>query len=162
MTPSPTLHPVVAAVTQRIVDRSRARRAAYLARIRGARGSKVERSQLSCTNLAHAIAAAPAPARILLKEVSAASRPNLAIVSAYNDMLSAHQPLGAFPAWIKEAALAAGATAQFAGGVPAMCDGVTQGQAGMELSLFSRDVIAMATAVALSHQMFDAALYLGV
>ena len=162
MTRSPPLHPIVAAVTQRIVDRSRPRRAAYLERIRGARGSKVERGQLSCTNLAHAIAAAPAPARILLKEVTAQSRPNLAIVSAYNDMLSAHQPLDAFPAWIKEAAQAAGATAQFAGGVPAMCDGVTQGQAGMELSLFSRDVIAMATAVALSHQMFDAGLYLGV
>ncbi|MGA8010128.1 MAG: phosphogluconate dehydratase [Thiomonas sp.] len=162
MNRSPHIHPIVAAVTQRIVDRSRPRRAAYLERIRGARGSKVERGQLSCTNLAHAIAAAPAPARILLKEVTAQSRPNLAIVSAYNDMLSAHQPLDAFPAWIKEAAQAAGATAQFAGGVPAMCDGVTQGQAGMELSLFSRDVIAMATAVALSHQMFDAGLYLGV
>ncbi len=162
MTPSPSLHPILATVTERIVERSRVQRAAYLARIRAARGGKVERSQLSCTNLAHAIAAAPAPARILLKEVTPQSRPNLAIVSAYNDMLSAHQPLGAFPAWIKEAALAAGATAQFAGGVPAMCDGVTQGQAGMELSLFSRDVIAMATAVALSHQMFDAALYLGV
>jgi phosphogluconate dehydratase len=162
MTRSQPLHPVLAAVTQRIVERSRLRRLAYLERIRGARGSKVERSQLSCTNLAHAIAAAPAPARILLQEITPQSRPNLAIVSAYNDMLSAHQPLGAFPAWIKEAALAAGATAQFAGGVPAMCDGVTQGQAGMELSLFSRDVIAMATAVALSHQMFDAGLYLGV
>ena len=98
----------------------------------------------------------------MLKEVKSAARPNLAIVSAYNDMLSAHQPLGGFPALIKQAANAVGATAQFAGGVPAMCDGVTQGQAGMELSLFSRDVIAMATAVALSHQMFDAALYLGV
>ena len=156
------LHPVLDAVTQRIVSRSAERRAAYLARIRAARGGKVERSQLSCTNLAHAMAAAPGPAKILLKEVSPQSRPNLAIVSSYNDMLSAHQPLGAFPPWIKEAALAAGATAQFAGGVPAMCDGITQGQTGMELSLFSRDVIAMATAVALSHQMFDAALYLGV
>lgn len=158
----PSLHPVLTAVTQRIEARSAARRAAYLSRVRGARGSKVERSQLSCTNLAHAIAAAPVTAKVLLKDVSAQSRPNLAIVSAYNDMLSAHQPLGAFPPWIKEAALAAGATAQFAGGVPAMCDGITQGQTGMELSLFSRDVIAMATAVALSHQMFDAALYLGV
>jgi phosphogluconate dehydratase len=162
MTSTPTLHPTVSAVTARIVARSHARRAAYLARIRAARGSKVQRSQLSCTNLAHAIAAAPSAAKLMLKEVTPRSRPNLAIVSAYNDMLSAHQPLGAYPAWIKEAAQAAGATAQFAGGVPAMCDGVTQGQAGMELSLFSRDVIAMATAVALSHQMFDAALYLGV
>jgi len=162
MTSTPTLDPTLSAVTARIVARSHARRAAYLARIRAARGSKVQRSQLSCTNLAHAIAAAPAAAKLILKEVTPRSCPNLAIVSAYNDMLSAHQPLGAYPAWIKEAALAAGATAQFAGGVPAMCDGVTQGQAGMELSLFSRDVIAMATAVALSHQMFDAALYLGV
>ncbi|HEX7749130.1 MAG TPA: phosphogluconate dehydratase [Bordetella sp.] len=156
------LHPVLAAVTDRVVERSRDTRAAYLARQRAAYRQKVERSQLSCTNLAHAFAAMPGRDKILLKEVSQASRPNLAIVSAYNDMLSAHQPLAAFPAWIKEAAHAAGATAQYAGGVPAMCDGVTQGQAGMELSLFSRDVIAMATAVALSHQMFDAALYLGV
>ncbi|WP_026349994.1 phosphogluconate dehydratase [Bordetella sp. FB-8] len=153
------LHPVLAAVTDRIVERSRGTRAAYLARHRAAYRQKVERSQLGCTNLAHAFAAMPAQDKILLKE---ASRPNLAIVSAYNDMLSAHQPLAAFPAWIKQAAQSAGATAQFAGGVPAMCDGVTQGQDGMELSLFSRDVIAMATAVALSHQMFDAALYLGV
>ena len=153
------LHPVLADVTARIIERSRGTRAAYLARQRAAYRQKVERSQLGCTNLAHAFAAMPAQDKILLKE---AARPNLAIVSAYNDMLSAHQPLEAFPAWIKQAAQAAGATAQFAGGVPAMCDGVTQGQDGMELSLFSRDVIAMATAVALSHQMFDAALYLGV
>ena len=156
------LHPVIDALTQRIVARSQPRRSAYLQRVRAARGTKVQRSQLSCTNLAHAIAAAPDTAKIWLQQTAPQSRPNLAIVSAYNDMLSAHQPLGAFPPWIKEAALAAGATAQFAGGVPAMCDGVTQGQAGMELSLFSRDVIAMAAAVALSHQMFDAALYLGV
>jgi phosphogluconate dehydratase len=162
MPTSPFILPVVAAVTERIIRRSRQRRGLYLERIRLARGSKVERSQLSCTNLAHAVAAMPSGERIMLKEVTPAARPNLAIVSAYNDMLSAHQPLHAFPAWIKEAAQAAGATAQFAGGVPAMCDGVTQGQAGMELSLFSRDVIAMATAVALSHQMFDASLYLGV
>ncbi|MGA0525014.1 dihydroxy-acid dehydratase, partial [Escherichia coli] len=114
---------------------------------------------LSCTNLAHGFAAMEGEAKIRLK---ALERPNIGIVSAYNDMLSAHQPLETFPAWIKEAALAAGGTAQFAGGVPAMCDGVTQGQDGMELSLFSRDTIALATAVALSHQMFDAALYLGV
>lgn len=153
------LHPVLAEVTARIIERSRSTRAAYLARSRAAYRKKVERSQLSCTNQAHAFAAMPAGDKIMLKQ---AERPNLAIVSAYNDMLSAHQPLDAFPQWIKEAANAAGATAQFAGGVPAMCDGVTQGQAGMELSLFSRDVIAMSTAVALSHQMFDAALYLGV
>ncbi|WP_424948509.1 phosphogluconate dehydratase [Crenobacter luteus] len=153
------LHPVLAEVTARIIERSRPTRDAYLARTRQAYRQKVERSQLGCTNLAHAIAAMPAGDKILLKEVA---KPNLAIVSAYNDMLSAHQPLEAYPAWIKQAAHDAGATAQFAGGVPAMCDGVTQGQAGMELSLFSRDVIAMSTAVALSHQMFDAALYLGV
>ena len=151
--------PALLAVTQRIVERSRPTRTSYLQRMRAAAGSKVSRGQLGCTNLAHALAAMPDAAKLRLKELE---RPNLAIVSAYNDMLSAHQPLGDYPALIKAAALEAGATAQFAGGVPAMCDGVTQGQPGMELSLFSRDVIAMATAVALSHQMFDAALYLGV
>ena len=155
-----SLHPVLHAVTQRIIERSRDTRAAYLASSQAAmRQGKVERSQLSCTNLAHAFAAMPDGIKIHLKE---AARPNLAIVSAYNDMLSAHQPLETFPAIIKAEALKVGATAQFAGGVPAMCDGVTQGFEGMELSLFSRDVIAMSTAIALSHQMFDAALYLGV
>ncbi|TWG87476.1 6-phosphogluconate dehydratase [Cupriavidus gilardii J11] len=152
-------HPVLEQVTARIVARSAAARQAYLARAQAMAGSKVERAQLSCTNLAHGVAAMPEAAKIRLKEQQ---RPNLAIVSSYNDMLSAHQPLGEFPPWLKEAALEAGGTAQFAGGVPAMCDGVTQGQVGMELSLFSRDVIAMATAVALSHQMFDAGLYLGI
>ncbi|MBV8649338.1 phosphogluconate dehydratase [Paludibacterium sp.] len=155
-----TKHPVLVEVTERIIQRSRVQRQAYLSRIRAAtHQGKVERSQLSCTNLAHAFAAMPGDAKLRIKE---AARPNLAIVSAYNDMLSAHMPLETFPALIKDEAFKAGATAQFAGGVPAMCDGVTQGQAGMELSLFSRDVIAMSTAVALSHQMFDAALYLGV
>ena len=152
-------HPVLEQVTARIVARSAPTRQAYLSRTQAMAGSKVQRAQLSCTNLAHGFASMPEPAKIRLK---AEERPNVAIVSSYNDMLSAHQPLGEFPAWIKEAALEAGATAQFAGGVPAMCDGVTQGQDGMELSLFSRDVIAQATAVALSHQMFDAALYLGI
>ncbi|KWR89024.1 phosphogluconate dehydratase [Cupriavidus sp. IDO] len=152
-------HPVLERVTARIVSRSAASRQAYLDRTRAMAGQKVERAQLSCTNLAHAVAAMPDAAKIRLK---ADERPNLAIVSAYNDMLSAHQPLEAFPKWLKEAALEAGGTAQFAGGTPAMCDGVTQGQDGMDLSLFSRDVIALATAVSLSHQMFDAALYLGV
>ncbi|MDE2253631.1 MAG: phosphogluconate dehydratase [Betaproteobacteria bacterium] len=156
------MHPVLTQVTARITERSRNRRTAYLEGVRKAIGTKVERSLLSCTNLAHAMAAMPAGDKIMLKEVKTAARPNLAIVSAYNDMLSAHQPLGGYPSLIKQEANAVGATAQFAGGVPAMCDGVTQGQAGMELSLFSRDVIAMSTAVALSHQMFDAALYLGV
>ncbi|WP_347322103.1 phosphogluconate dehydratase, partial [Ralstonia pseudosolanacearum] len=153
------LHRVLGDVTQRIIDRSRGPRQAYLETTRKNAGRKVERSLLSCTNLAHGFAAMEGEAKIRLK---ALERPNIGIVSAYNDMLSAHQPLETFPAWIKEAALAAGGTAQFAGGVPAMCDGVTQGQDGMELSLFSRDTIALATAVALSHQMFDAALYLGV
>ncbi|MCY1348749.1 Phosphogluconate dehydratase [compost metagenome] len=152
-------HPVLERVTARIVSRSAATRQAYLDRTRAMAGQKVERAQLSCTNLAHAMAAMPDEAKIRLK---ADERPNLAIVSSYNDMLSAHQPLEAFPRWLKEAALEAGGTAQFAGGTPAMCDGVTQGQDGMDLSLFSRDVIALAAAVALSHQMFDAALYLGV
>jgi phosphogluconate dehydratase len=146
-------------ITERIADRSEITRNQYMQRTRSAYGSKVERSQLGCTNLAHAFAAMPVNEKLRLKEVT---RPNLAIVSSYNDMLSAHQPFAAFPDWIKQAAFAAGGTAQFAGGVPAMCDGVTQGQTGMELSLFSRDVIAMATAIALSHQMFDAAVYLGV
>ncbi|MFW7344729.1 MULTISPECIES: phosphogluconate dehydratase [unclassified Pigmentiphaga] len=154
-----SLHPVLQEVTDRIIARGGDRRAQWLEETRARAGTKVERSHLSCTNLAHGFAAMPDRAKLMLK---VQEQPNVAIVSAYNDMLSAHQPLADFPAWIKEAALAAGATAQFAGGVPAMCDGVTQGQAGMELSLFSRDVIAMATAVALSHQMFDAAVYLGV
>ena len=152
-------HSVLERVTARIVARSAATRQAYLERTHAMAGQKVERANLSCTNLAHGVAAMPDEAKIRLK---AQERPNLAIVSAYNDMLSAHQPLAAFPQWLKEAALEAGGTAQFAGGTPAMCDGVTQGQDGMDLSLFSRDVIAMATAVALSHQMFDGALYLGV
>ena len=157
---TPTLHPILAAITQRIIERSRPTRAAYLERIRAARlTGRLERSQLGCTNLAHAFAAAPHAVKIELQQEKT---PNLGIVSAYNDMVSAHQPLQVFPTWIKEEALKHGATAQFAGGTPAMCDGITQGYTGMELSLFSRDVIAMSTAVALSHQMFDAALYLGV
>ena len=157
---TPTLHPIHAANTQRIIERSRPTRAAYLERIRAAHhAGRLERSQLGCTNLAHAFAAAPHAVKIELQQEKT---PNLGIVSAYNDMVSAHQPLQVFPTWIKEEALKHGATAQFAGGTPAMCDGITQGYTGMELSLFSRDVIAMSTAVALSHQMFDAALYLGV
>lgn len=159
----PALHPTLAAVTDSIRVRSQAHRAAYLAHVAAAkRTAQVKgtaRARMSCTNLAHAIAAEPPAAKLMLRELR---QPNIGIVSAYNDMLSAHQPLATFPALIKAAAQAAGATAQFAGGVPAMCDGVTQGQAGMELSLFSRDVIAMATAIALSHDVFDAALCLGV
>ena len=154
-----TLHPTVAAVTDRIRQRSAATRSAYLARLEHARMNGPVRKGLSCTNLAHAFAAFDPNDKSILRE---ARWPNIAIVSSYNDMLSAHQPLERFPALIKQAAREAGAVAQFAGGVPAMCDGVTQGQPGMELSLFSRDVIAMATAVSLSHNVFDAVLCLGV
>ncbi len=156
---SSSIHRTVAAITERIRSRSAASRSAYLERMHAARARGPVRGALGCTNLAHAFAAAPAGDKIMLRE---SKRPNLAIVTAYNDMLSAHQPFERFPALIKQAAREAGATAQVAGGVPAMCDGVTQGEPGMELSLFSRDVIAMATAISLSHNLFDAALYLGV
>jgi phosphogluconate dehydratase len=152
-------HPTLIAVTERIRERSQAKRDAYLARMRQARQDGVERSRISCTNVAHAYAAMPQNDKLVLKEAKA---PNLGIVTAYNDMLSAHQPYETYPSIIKDEARAAGVTAQVAGGVPAMCDGVTQGQSGMELSLFSRDVIALSTAVALSHKVFDAALYLGI
>jgi phosphogluconate dehydratase len=154
-----SLHPSLDAVTRRIVERSKPYRQAYLARLEAARLRGVQRSALACTNLAHGFAAFPANDKLRLKEQKA---PSVAIVSAYNDMLSAHQPFERFPAVIKEAVRAVGGVAQFAGGTPAMCDGVTQGQPGMELSLFSRDAIAMATAIALSHNMFDAAVYLGI
>jgi phosphogluconate dehydratase len=146
-------------ITERIRSRSRTGRAEYLARMDAARQRGSARAGLSCTNLAHGFAASDATDKQALKLMR---WPNVAIVSAYNDMLSAHQPLESYPALIKRAAREAGAVAQFAGGVPAMCDGVTQGQPGMELSLFSRDVIAMATGVALAHNMFDSALCLGI
>jgi phosphogluconate dehydratase len=155
----PPLHPRVRAVTERIAERSRGSRAAYLERTAAQAGGEPARKRLSCTNLAHGFAASAALDKEALKELR---WPNLAIVTAYNDMLSAHQPYERFPGLIRAAARASGATAQVAGGVPAMCDGVTQGQPGMELSLFSRDVIAMSTGIALSHGMFDAALCLGV
>jgi len=154
-----SLNATLASVTRRIAERSRPYRTAYLARLDAARHQGVQRGALSCTNLAHGFAAFPANDKLKLKQDRAAS---VAIVSSYNDMLSAHQPFERFPQIIKEAIRAEGGVAQFAGGVPAMCDGITQGQDGMELSLFSRDAIAMGTAVALSHNMFDAALYLGV
>jgi len=154
-----SLNPVLAAVTARIRHRSQSLRAIYLKRIDAARESGTARGRLGCTNLAHAFAAADSGDKSQLR---AGRWPNLAIVSAYNDMLSAHQPLERYPAIIKQAAREAFAVAQFAGGVPAMCDGVTQGEPGMELSLFSRDVIAMSTAIALSHNTFDAALMLGI
>jgi phosphogluconate dehydratase len=153
------VHPVVLAVTQRIIERSMPYRRAYLARLDIAKAQGVHRHSLSCTNLAHGFAAFPENDKLKLKQQHA---PSVAIVSAYNDMLSAHQPYERFPPIIKEAVRAAGGVAQFAGGTPAMCDGITQGQPGMELSLFSRDTIAMAAAVALSHNMFDAAVYLGI
>jgi phosphogluconate dehydratase len=154
-----TLNPQVAAVTERIRARSAPTRRDYLSRMEHAHGTGTARRALSCTNLAHGFAASDAEDKSVLRQ---AAWPNIAILSAYNDMLSAHRPFERYPALIKRAARAAGAVAQFAGGVPAMCDGVTQGQPGMELSLFSRDVIAMSTGVALAHNMFDAALCLGI
>jgi len=153
------MHPVTAEVTERIVERSKDTRADYLERMEAARSAGVGRAKLSCANWAHAFAAESDADKQTMRNPTA---PNVAIVSAYNDMLSAHQPLERFPPIIKAAAREIGATAQYAGGVPAMCDGVTQGRPGMELSLFSRDVIAMATAVALTHDAFDAALMLGI
>ena len=158
--PNPVaLHPVVASVTARITERSRTRRSAYLVQIDSAATRDRSVDRMGCANLAHAVAGSPPDDRF---KIVAEHAPNIGIVTAYNDMLSAHTPLKNYPDLIKTEARKHGATAQVAGGVPAMCDGVTQGTAGMELSLFSRDVIAMATAVALSHDMFDAALLLGV
>ncbi|WEX88079.1 phosphogluconate dehydratase [Sinorhizobium garamanticum] len=149
----------VAAITARIVERSKPHREAYLDRVRTAATNGPHRSVLGCGNLAHGFAVC-SPAE---KTALAGDRvPNLGIITSYNDMLSAHQPFETYPAVIREAAREAGGVAQVAGGVPAMCDGVTQGQPGMELSLFSRDLIAMAAGVGLSHNMFDSAVYLGV
>lgn len=154
-----SLHPRIQEVTERIRQRSLPLRRAYLAGIDAANAAGPHRSRLSCGNLAHAFAACgPTDKDRLRADVT----PNLGIVNAYNDMLSAHQPFETYPELIRDVARSLGATAQVAGGVPAMCDGVTQGRPGMELSLFSRDVIAQATAISLSHDMFDAALYLGV
>lgn len=153
------MHKTVAAITDRIIERSRASREAYLENINQARAQGPSRGHLSCGNLAHGFAACSSDDKSKLADTQTV---NIGIVSAYNEMLSAHQPYRDYPEQIKARAAAAGATAQFAGGVPAMCDGVTQGRTGMELSLLSRDVIAMATAIALSHDMFDAVLCLGV
>ncbi|WP_353244871.1 phosphogluconate dehydratase [Limnohabitans sp.] len=162
-----TLHPTVAAVTARITERSRPTRQAYLQQLDAAANQDPGAQRLGCANVAHAFAAMPQGdkdrATALDKiQVVAPRAPNIGIVNAYNDLLSAHAPLQHYPDLIKDEARKQGATAQVAGGVPAMCDGVTQGTPGMELSLFSRDVIAMATAVSLSHDVFDAALMLGV
>ena len=154
-----TLHDRVVEVTERLQARSRDSRQLYLDRIRRAGEGGPHRATLSCGNLAHGFAACGLSDKQALKGDVV---PNLGIITAYNDMLSAHQPFERFPQLIKQAARDAGGVAQVAGGVPAMCDGVTQGQPGMELSLFSRDVIAMAAAVGLSHNMFDAAVFLGV
>lgn len=153
-----SLHPTIARVTDRIRARSEASRSAYLGRIAAAASAGPARGHLACGNQAHAYAAMGAQKA----DLAAARMPNIGIVTAYNDMLSAHQPYEDYPRLIRAAGRDAGATVQVAGGVPAMCDGVTQGQPGMELSLFSRDVIALAAGVALSHNTFDAAVYLGV
>jgi len=154
-----SLHPTVAAVTARLVERSRPGRDAYLSRVDAAKGDGTQRRHLSCGNLAHGFAACGPEDKAALRDGPAA---NIAIINSYNDMLSAHQPYERYPELIRRLAREHGGTAQVAGGVPAMCDGVTQGQPGMEMSLFSRDLIAMATAVSLSHDMFDGAMYLGI
>src|SRR5689334_10821761 len=152
------LHPTIAAVTDRIVERSKPTRRRYLDLMAEQKERGINRPRLSCGNFAHGFAAAGEDK----EAISHLAGPNIGIVTAYNDMLSAHQPYGRYPEQMKIFAREVGATAQVAGGVPAMCDGVTQGQPGMDLSLFSRDVIAMSTAIALSHGMFDAAALLGI
>ncbi len=161
------LHPVVEAVTRRIVERSAATRSAYLAQVAQMADRKPGADRMGCANVAHAFAAMPDADKTRVTgldkfKIVEEKGANIGIVNAYNDLLSAHAPLQHYPDLVKVEARKHGATAQVAGGVPAMCDGVTQGTAGMELSLFSRDAIAMATAVSLSHDVFDAALMLGV
>jgi phosphogluconate dehydratase len=166
--PNPTpLHPTVLAVTERIRQRSALHRSAYLAQVDAAANRKPGAERMGCANVAHAFAAMPSDDKARVTgidkfRVVAEKGPNIGIVNAYNDLLSAHAPLQHYPDLIKTEARRLGATAQVAGGVPAMCDGVTQGTPGMELSLFSRDTIAMATAISLSHDVFDCALMLGV
>jgi phosphogluconate dehydratase len=153
------MNTIIQEVTDRIIERSKVSRAAYLAKIDKARRQGPHRGALSCGNLAHGFAACGAEDKSDLRSMTKA---NVAIVSSYNDMLSAHQPYETYPQLLKQAVSEVGSVAQFAGGVPAMCDGVTQGNAGMELSLMSRDNIAMGAAIGLSHNMFDAALMLGI
>ncbi len=153
------MHQVLTEVTRRIIGRSRASRERYLGRIDSAGETGPNRTSLSCSNLAHGMAAC---GKTQKDDLMGGVTPNIGIVTAYNDMLSAHQPFERYPEVIRQAAYDANAVAQVAGGVPAMCDGVTQGQPGMDLSLFSRDVIALSTAIALSHDMFDGALCLGI
>ncbi len=152
------INPVVRKVTDRILERSEQTRSSYLERVQRSKQNQPRRNRLSCTNFAHAVAAASPNEKLVLHEERT---PTVGIISAYNEMLSAHQPFNRFPDIIKQAAASAGGSALFAGGVPAMCDGVTQGRPGMELSLFSRDVIAQATAIALSHDVFDVVIGLG-
>ncbi len=154
-----SVHRTVSLVTEKIIKRSNDSRARYLDKIEAAKDNQPKRKSLGCANIAHGFAACGAADKNALRN---GTGPNLAIITSYNDMLSAHQPFEHYPNLIREAAREAGGTAQVAGGVPAMCDGVTQGETGMELSLFSRDVIALSTAVGLSHQMFDSSVYLGV
>src|SRR4051812_49365096 len=151
------LNNVVVEVTERIGGRSGSARGEYLERTRKRKLVEPARGKLACANLAHVLAASGEDKARLQQII-----PNIGVVTSYNDMLSAHQPFENYPEVIRAAARLAGATAQVAGGVPAMCDGVTQGRAGMEPSLFSRDVIALATAVSLSHEAFDSALLLGI
>ncbi|MAD02648.1 phosphogluconate dehydratase [Pseudoalteromonas shioyasakiensis] len=153
------LHPRIQEVTERVIERSKETRQAYLERISHAKKQTRVRAGLGCGNIAHVMAACSSDDKDRLK---ADEQPNLAIINAYNDMLSAHVPYKDYPEIIKNLATKYDATAQVAGGVPAMCDGVTQGRDGMELSLFSRDVIAMSTAVSLSHDVFDGVFCLGV
>lgn len=153
------MHSILTRVTQRIIDRSEKSRGQYLTTVNEALAQPPARDRFGCANLAHAWAALPGKEKIMVRQERAM---NLAVVTSYNDVLSAHQPYQDYPALIRDEALRHRATVQVAGGVPAMCDGVTQGTDGMELSLFSRDVIAMSTAIALSHQMFDGALLLGI
>lgn len=156
MTP---LHPIVAAVTARIRERSAPSRSAYVQQVEALRRRPRGAERMGCANVAHAFAGMPGSDKF---RVVAEKAPHIGIVTAYNDMLSAHQPYAGYPDILREAARQQGATVQVAGGVPAMCDGVTQGEPGMELSLFSRDTIAMGTAIALSHDVFDAVLLLGI
>ena len=153
------MNTVITQVSEGIVRRSRGSRERYLSQLQDMKSQGVARQSLSCGNLAHAFAAGSAQEK---RQLAQYEKPNIAIISAYNDLLSAHHPYLDYPAQIKRAAMKKGISAQFAGGVPAMCDGVTQGQAGMELSLFSRDSIAMSTAIALSHNLFDATVCLGI
>lgn len=159
VTSSTKVNDTLLQITKRIIARSKNTREAYLAKIERARSNTVHRAELACGNLAHGFAACQNEEKSILKSMT---RSDIAIINSYNDMLSAHRPYDRYPDQLKQALLENGAIGQVAAGVPAMCDGVTQGQDGMELSLLSRDVIAMSTAIGLSHNMFDGALYLGI